>query len=118
MSPGKIPSCLQLPLQLGQPVEDRKDLVGLDWGYRKIHPDHAEFAITFQLIRIFGSAAQGHRQGARVAAGLLGHLAKARQKVERITVARAAGDREPAVAIADRAACRPWEGAADEDRRA
>jgi hypothetical protein len=62
-------SCLHLPPQLGQTVEDRKDVICLGRGHRKVHPEHAEIAEALQHIRIPRSAAESQQQRARIAAG-------------------------------------------------
>src|SRR6266853_2014040 len=92
-------SLLELLPQLGHAVEYRQNLVRFCRRHRKVHPCHTEIAVALQHIRVFRSPAQGHRQRGRIAPGLFGHLAEARQIIERISVTRTAGDREPAVAI-------------------
>ena len=101
--------------QLCPPVQCRKDLVA--FGGRQHHndPHDTQIAIPGQPVGILGGAEQGNRHGVRIASGLRQHLAEARQDFLDIPVGSAPGDRRPAVAITDCAACGMREGAADED---
>ncbi len=96
------------------PVQYRQDHILLLRIQRHHHARHAEIAVTVDLVHILGGAKIGDLDLGRVAPGLGGHLLEAG---EALLDRSASGDRNPALAIAQRAARTLGEGAADDDRR-
>ena len=75
-----VTSSLELRDQSGPAVEDRQDLVRAGRGQPDIHAGDAEIAIALHGINVLRRTAQIHRQGLRIAAGLLGHPTPARHE--------------------------------------
>ena len=73
-----------------------------------------EFTVAPDLVEILRCAEGGDRHGRQVAPGIGRHCPEGRQC---LLQRRATGDRDPAIAVAQRASCALREGAADQDRR-
>src|SRR5271166_1005365 len=99
--------------QLGPPVDDRQHRICLLRREHRDDPPNAYLGEVFQPVGIRREAEQGDLDRLGIAPGLLRHLAELRQDIAEI----APRDRDPAIAVADRATRALREGSAYMDGR-
>src|SRR5271168_560176 len=104
---------VDVPHDRGPPVDNWQHRIRLRGRKRRHNAGHSQVGEALYPVEILAQAERGDLDGGRIAAGFPGHLAEFRQNLGDI----ATGGWNPAVAVADRAACTVRKGAADMNRR-